>query len=154
MSSSSYADDYAYCDPADDGSANEKRLFALIPVTLSILGGLILIFLYIKHRYLRNFAFLLVIHITVSDLLYCFAHFMEINDLEDNFDLEDQSTVSIQCYIQAAIIQFGGLSSIFWTGMVAFTLYSTVVLNYREIQRNYVRFCLWSYGFPAITTIV
>lgn len=65
-----------YCDPSQVDKYSEERLAALIPVILSTLGGIMLIFLYLRHQYLRNFGFLLVIHITISDLIYCVAHFM------------------------------------------------------------------------------
>jgi hypothetical protein len=141
--------DHDYCNPAQDQEP-ELKLIALITLCLSSGGALFILTLFARHRSLRNFSFLLVMHVSLSDLIFCIGHFLNIDD--DTLQLYDADPT--KCTVQGFLIQFGQMSSIMWTAMIAFSLYSTVVLNFREVHKKYPRFLLWSYGFPLILSLM
>jgi len=138
-----------YCDPAQDQEP-ELKFIAMLTVGLSAAGALFILALFLRHKTLRNFSFLLVAHVSLSDLIFCIGHFL---DLDDDAYILDETTPFL-CIAQGFLIQYGQLSSIMWTAMIAFSLYSTVVLNFREVHKKYPRFLLWCYGFPLILSIM
>ena len=66
-----------------------------------------MIFLYLKFKNIRNFAFRLVFFLNISDLIWSVANIIDIfhNDIVQN---------KVTCILQAFVINFSGLSSVMY----------------------------------------
>eukprot|EP00743_Colponemidia_sp_Colp-15_P003637 GILK01003926.1.p1 GENE.GILK01003926.1~~GILK01003926.1.p1 ORF type:complete len:317 (-),score=26.39 GILK01003926.1:333-1283(-) len=83
---------------------------------LSLVGSSFIIFCYWYFKNLRRFAFKLVFILACSDAAY------EIANL-----LGDPADGSGLCYVQAVLVSYFGLTSVLWSGVIAYTVYETVI---------------------------
>jgi len=145
---STEASDLEYCDSLDNNSAS-LRLMSQIIVLLSLCGTLFVILTYTCWRETRNFAFKLVLQISISDFIYCIAHFFSNNEY---LDIPiDSGTL---CTIQGFLVNFGMVSSFMWAMVIAWTLFATVVLIKPEVQSKFWIYCIYGYAIPLLTSII
>ena len=137
-----------YCDALDNNSAS-LRLMSQIIVLLSLCGSLFVILIYTCWRETRNFAFKLVLQISIADFIYCFAHFFSDSQYLD-IPIDDGTL----CTIQGFLVNFGMVSSFMWAMVVAWTLFATVVLIKPDIQNKFWIYCIYGYLVPLLTSIM
>jgi len=135
-------EDIDYLDP------NERYLMIItfIVSTLSLCGSLFIIFTYTCIKRLRNFAFKLVVYLSISDVILTFGNML----ISDQFD---DATSDQVCYLQALLTNYGGLASILWTTVIAYTLYITVVKQ-KSAPTYHGRFLLYGFGIPLLMTAI
>jgi len=125
---------------------NETSLLviALVEAILSLLGSLFIILTYVLIKRLRNFAFKLVVCLSISDVIISTGNLF-------TGDALDGYTNDSLCYLQSVLKNYGGLASVLWTTVIAYTLYSTVVVQ-RSILNLYGKFVLFGFGIPLLMT--
>ena len=120
-------------------SSEREILFFVTSITagLSLLGCLFIILVYLLFKELRVFAFKLVVHMTIGDFLRSLGFLLQSHYL---------------CPVQAMLIQAGSLASILWNGVIARTLYLSVVLELRDMEEMEARYTYGVYGVVAVLT--
>lgn len=123
----------------------DLRIAMEVSLSLSLLGSLFIVAMYAMFQELRAFAFKLVVYLTVADVV------KSICKAQPAFILP---TSGLSCYIAAAGISFGSLSSVLWTATIAWSLYITVVRGREDIQslERYFHLCCW--GAPTVLTVL
>ena len=120
---------------------------------LSLCGAAFIIVMYLKFTQLRTFAFKMVMYLSLSDLIMCVGKLLtlvRLDDLEEAVTEED-----FLCILQAAVINFGELSSILWTTCISFSIYQSVVKGETRIQELYERkLQLFAIGLPLLASIM
>lgn len=106
---------------------------------LSLFGCLFIILVYLFFKELRVFAFKLVLHMTVCDLIRCVG-FLLIH--------ADKSL----CETQAVLIQAGSIGSILWNGVIARTLYLSVVKDVRDVENTEWKYTVIVYSLATVLT--
>ncbi len=137
-----------YCDSLDNNSAALRQMSQII-VLLSLIGSIFVILAYTCWRETRNFAFKLVVQISIADFIYCMAHFFS-----DSQYLDIPIDSGTLCTIQGFLVNFGMVSSFMWAMVVAWTLFATVVLTKPDIQNKFWLYCIYGYVVPLITSIM
>ena len=128
---------------------NEKYLLVItfIVSIISLFGSLFIILTYIFVKRLRNFAFKLVVYLSFSDVILTVGNML----VSDQFDESHSDTV---CFLQALLTNYGGLATIIWTSIIAFTVYTTVVQHKKNITNSHFILILFGYGIPLILSIL
>ena len=128
---------------------NEQYLLIITFVVsiISLLGSLFIILTYLFVKRLRNFAFKLVVYLSISDVILTIGNML----VSDQFDDSESDTI---CFLQAILTNYGGLASILWTSIIAFTIYSTVVNQRKNINTSQTNFILFGYGIPLLLSIL
>ena len=137
-----------YCDPLDKGSY-DLRLMSQITMLLSLVGSLFVICMYSCFKEARNFAYKLILQISISDFIYCAAHFFG-----KGLYLNQSVDPGVLCYIQAFLVNFSMEASFLWTMLVAWTLFSTTVLSRPAVQKRFWLYCIYGYMIPLIASTV
>ena len=106
---------------------------------LSLLGCLFIILVYLFFKELRVFAFKLVLHMTVCDSIRCVG-FLLVH--------ADKSL----CEVQAVLVQAGSLGSILWNGVIARTLYLSVVKDMRGVENTELKYTALVYTVTLVLT--
>lgn len=118
-------------------SSNEQEVLLVVTsVTagLSVLGCLFILLVYLFFKELRVFAFKLVVHMTLGDFLRSLGLLLPHS----------------VCPLQAMLIQAGSLASILWNGVIARTLYLSVVLEIRDLDEMEARYTYGVYGVVVV----
>ena len=112
---------------------------------LSFLGASFVVATYCWFKDLRKFAFKLVFFLACSDVA---------NSLANMIGNPDEGTGA--CMFQALVDSFFALSSILWTTMIAYCLYSTVIQRrpVDETRRKEKKMYLFCWGFPMVVTLL
>lgn len=121
-------------------SAEEEealRILTCVTAGLSLLGCLFILLVYLLFKELRVFAFKLVVHMTIGDLVRSLGFLLQSRSL---------------CYVQAMCIQAGSLSSVLWNGVIARTLYISVVMDFRNLEEMEGRYLYAVYGVVTVMT--
>lgn len=135
-----------FCDPLDKNQP-VLRLISQFPVLFSLLGSLFIIFIYTCYKETRNFAYKLILQISIADFIYCFAHFF--NESASVYIPIDSGYL---CSIQAFLINFSMEASFMWTMVVAWTLYATVVLSRLDTQKKFWIYAVYGYLIPLVAS--
>eukprot|EP00397_Hematodinium_sp_SG-2012_P056897 GEMP01070656.1.p1 GENE.GEMP01070656.1~~GEMP01070656.1.p1 ORF type:complete len:343 (+),score=45.07 GEMP01070656.1:25-1029(+) len=116
----------------------------LVASTLSIIGCVLIIALFLRFTKLRKHFARLVVYMTISDFWFCLANTF------GPFD-----TYETGCFVQAMFTTYFGMASILWTGSIAYSLQFIVEnchgFNEREIEPMLMKIC---WGVPAIFTVL
>ena len=132
--------------PASDESV-------ILPINLStsfisLFGSLFMVTIYIVFKENRNFAFKLVFCLSISDI------FLSIGNILTLGEYHKPENSEAMCVLQGFVRNYFGLCSVFWTMVIAWTLYSTVIRNITNGVVYERRFYLFAYGVPLIITIM
>lgn len=130
----------------------EEDEFYLLGITiavsiLSLLGSLFIMFSYFAFKSIRNLAFKLVFQLAFADLICTVGNLLTI----DRYFTEEANAT---CYAQAVLTNYGELSSIFWTMVIAFSIYSAVVRESKDIAKHMIYYRLFAFGLPVIFTLM
>jgi len=114
-----------------------------IASTLSIIGCTCIILIFLRFQRLRKHFARLVVYLTISDLWFCFSNIL--GHFPDN---------GSGCFVQALLSTYFGLSSILWTGSIAYSLRrvieNTASFNEALIEVRMLQIC---WGIPFLLTV-
>lgn len=135
-------------DP-DVFTKNEKHIINMLLVVsfLSLFGSLFIIITYICFKKIRNYAYKLVTYLAFSDILLAIGNLMTLETMKND---EENSN----CKAQAFLINYGGLASIFWTSIIAWSIYSATVLSAKNLRQKNWKFLLFGFGLSLILSIM
>jgi len=130
-------------------SDDEKSIVYLLTAVsvLSLLGSFFIILTYICFRKIRNYAYKLVIYLSYADIILGIGNILSWRTIK--YKEEDRL-----CFTQAFLINFGGLASVIWTSVIAWSIYSATVLNAKNLREKNMRFLLFGYGIPIVMSIM
>ncbi|GAB5361410.1 hypothetical protein AAMO2058_000710900 [Amorphochlora amoebiformis] len=113
--------------------------------SLSFLGSLGIIALYLKYPQLQNFSNALVLCQATAELFYSISNF-----------IGNPTDGSAACYIQAGMQSYFILSAVFWNGILSYVIHNAV--NYPEkilgISKKMPRYHGYCWGIPFIATLL
>ncbi len=121
--------------------SEKDALEVVVDITagFSFLGCLFIILVYLLFKELRVFAFKLVLHMTVCDSVRCVGFLLV------------HAGKSL-CEVQAVLIQAGSIGSILWNGVIARTLYLSVVKDVRNVENTEVKYTVMVYVLATVLT--
>lgn len=76
----------------------------------------------------------------------CFMNLFRLNKLRENDDT--------LCKLQAYLINFSQISSLIWTSLIVYSLYSTLLKNVKELQKQESRYIFAATIFPLLLSVV
>jgi len=128
---------------------DEKPIVYLLTAVslLSLFGSLFIIITYICFRKIRNYAYKLVTYLSYSDIILSIGNILSWGTIK--YKAEDHL-----CFTQAFLINFGGLASVLWTSVIAWSIYSATVLNAKNLRDKNMRFLLVGYGVSLALSIM
>ena len=115
----------------------------IIVNSLSLLGSLFILVAFCSFKQLRVYAFKLVAMLSLADFFQSLG--MLIGPMHNGDKM---------CYAQALIISYFSVVSICCTMVIAWTLYSAIILQTPNIEARFTRNMLFAYGLPLIGTII
>lgn len=128
-------------DASSPDSQDIKSLLTIISITtssFSLLGCASIMMMYIGFQILQNFSFKLIFFLAFSMLIRTIGNLIVTSD--DNFSVNHDS-----CVLQSFFINFGGLSTIFWTFLCCHYLKN--ILKSVDGSYRIKDFSLYSFGF-------
>lgn len=137
-----------FCDPLDKNDYL-LSMIAQFSVFFSLLGSLFVILVYACFKSSRNFAYKLILQISISDFIYCLAHFMR----EGQYFHTEISPGKL-CTTQAFLVNFGTMCSFIWAMIVAWALYYTVVQRQFDLHRKFKTLVFYGYGLPFLMSLL
>jgi hypothetical protein len=90
---------------------------------ISMLGSGFIVVMYCAYKDLRKFAFKLVFMLSICDIIMGFGTFLADGNEDNNL-----------CRVQAVIIQFGSISGVFWTLVVAYAIREILLVQPRNFH--------------------
>ena len=108
---------------------------------LSLLGSLSIMVIYFSYRSLRSFAFQLIVFMSLADIIRAVG-----------FELSPDNRVS--CEMQGILTNFGSLSSVVWTSIIAYCMYSVIVLENTDIVKHKRYFLVIAYLVPFVLSVL
>lgn len=125
----------------DTQEANTITFVLRICNCLSLLSSISIILIYIFYKSLRTFSFQLIVCMSISDIIRAVGF-----ELSPNND--------ITCKVQGILTNFGGLSSIIWSSIIAYSMYAVIVLENINIRKYRFYFVIAAYLVPMILTLL
>ena len=128
---------------------NESERFSISLVSfflnfISLCATFVIFILYIWRPILRYEAFTLILCLQISDALFSLSYLLIIfKPVEINF----------LCQFQSFILNFGHLSSIIWTLIIARCIHLSLNEKYYEIHKNFMKLIVVALVFPAIISM-
>jgi len=112
-------------------SSSENLIIDLIIIitnSLSLSGNLFIIFIFASCSSVRSYAFKLVVYMSIADSIRSIGYLLPV-------------PTHALCIAQAVLTQYGSLSGVIWTSIIAFSIYAVVVLELENIQ-SYEKFTI------------
>ena len=106
-----------------------------ITCTLSIIGCIFIISAYFCLK-LKHFAYRLVVYLAISDLIHSICLMLPITEP--------------WCRMQAWLLEYSSLSSIFWSSLMAYSLYEAVIHLNSNIERYEKRYLVVGFFIPTL----
>lgn len=128
------------------------KILILIATILSFLASFYIILIYIFYPRIRNFAFKMVFYLNIAVCLFAIAELLSLGSPDFLFPNIERSNGL--CYTQSFMLTWFGLSSIIWTSIIAWTLYSTVILNNTNIENKEAKYLTIGFVFPLIAALL
>ena len=116
---------------------------------LSLFGSFLIILIYLLNNNLRSFSFSLIINLTISVALQDISKLLSIGI----YEVPDPHA-DVLCMIQAYFLNYSQLSALFWSGIISWSLYSTVILLRKKITTDEDRFYLAGFGAPVSISLM
>lgn len=123
----------------------EDRLIVGITIftaVLSTFGSVLILLTYLRFKKIRNYAFKLIVYLSISDLILTVGGLLSLY----TYNSRDNDIV---CLTQSFLYNIGGLSSIIWTSIIAWNIYSATVLGAKKKAPKNIKYLLLGYCLPA-----
>jgi len=127
----------AYGDGEDIFTEFQQNLLdtsVFITSSVSILGALIVIFSYFRIQQLQTFIGKQILNLSIA-----------------NFTKNSSTDL---CIFQATIDQFFTLSEVFWSGSISLTLFLTIIVRIKDVNRFYKLYFSICWGVPLILALI
>ncbi|OMJ85000.1 hypothetical protein SteCoe_13775 [Stentor coeruleus] len=121
--------------PISSQEIDTIHLTLLICNSISLLGSLSIILLFLSYKILRSYAFKLVFYMSLADTIRAIGFMLPSNP--ENF-----------CLAQAFLTSFGSLSGLIWTSIIAICLYCVVIHETSNIQKYHILMIFIGYIIP------
>lgn len=136
--------------------ASTLEIINIIVSVFSILGSTFVMSCYFRFTDLRNFAFYLVFNVALSDFFYSIGFFL--GDAGGNDETHLGATDGL-CTLQSVLISYFGLTSLFWSASIAYTLHQgflreTPSFKPNEIEQHRCKFMGVCWCIPILFTIL
>jgi len=117
---------------------------------LSLCGSALILIIYLLNKDLRNFSFSLITNLTISVALQDISKLLSIglSDLHGNIHHD------VLCVLEAYFLNYSQLSALFWSSIISWSLYSTVILVRKKITTDQDRFYLVGFGTPVSISLM
>ena len=120
--------------------------YSAFPTALiSFLSILFVLFMYLTKRNLRNIAFKMVVYLQIADGIMAFSFILQIFDPIENHAL---------CQTQAFLMNYGGVSSFFWTCCISSCIYFSCTGRWRRVELYEWHFIVICFFFPMLFSIM
>jgi len=98
------------------------RIVVTISSSISLLGGFLLLGIFLTGGRIRIFRFRLILYLTFCDILSSLSFILGtyVVSIEEG---NDTKTDNILCNVASCFMQFGLIASFEWTTVIGFTLY-------------------------------
>lgn len=116
------------------------RITMLVALGLSCVGCTFVCFVYLYFKDIRSYAFRLVFYMSLMDIGHAIGFFLP-------------SSPSFWCKVQAAVTSYFSLSSVFWAGAIAFTLYQAVIKRRNDVERFELGLMAFACGVPLLAIV-
>jgi len=114
----------------------------IVGSTFSMIGSGFIILMFLVFADLRKFAFKLVFLVSICDLILGLGTYLGDGNDDNTF-----------CHFQAFIIQFGSISEVLWTGVIAYSIREVVLVQPRntriEDKMNRFHMFVWTAAFVS-----
>jgi hypothetical protein len=120
-------------------SNEEENIWLTLQVTnsLSLFGSSGILFFYFCYPSSRSYALKLVLYMSTADILRSVGFLLP-------------TSPRYFCLIQAVLTNFGSLSSLIWTSIIAFSIFSVVILEVTNIQKHEKYMLFLGYFVPIV----
>ena len=120
--------------------------YSVFPTALvSFISVLFVILMYLTKRNLRNMAFKMVAYLQIADGIMAFSFILQIFDPIENYAL---------CQTQAFLMNYGCVSSFFWTCCISSSIYFSCIGRWRRVELYECHFLVISFLFPLLLSIM
>ena len=109
--------------------------------SFSLLGSIFLVIAYLFYKSLRSFAFKLVLYMSLADIIRSVGFILS---------MDPESS----CITQSLLTSYGSLSGLFWTSIIAFSLYCVVILEVEHIQQYEKSMVVIGYLAPLVIILL
>ena len=116
----------------------------------SLFGSLLILLIYLLNKDLRNFSFSLILNLTISVALQDISKLLSIGLTYFNGHIRED----VLCVIEAYCLNYSQLSALFWSSIISWSLYSTVILVRKKITTDQDRFYLVGFGTPVSISLM
>lgn len=116
---------------------------------LSLCGSFLILLIYVLHKDLRSFSFSLIINLTISVALQDISKLLSIG-----IDVVNDPHDNVLCMIESYFLNYSQLSALFWSSIISWSLYSTVILLKKKITTDQDRFYLVGFGTPISISLM
>ena len=120
------------------------NILLYVSCSLSMIGDIFMAITILSFKDLRTFNFRMILYLTLTDLLLPMAYLLTpLNKTSNRI-----------CVLQAYLINFSNLSSLFWTSCIMVALYRLIILE--KINEKYIEliFCVFSWVVPLIASSI
>ena len=128
-------------DPDEEVHLHVVRILTWVSSILSIIGSLMIIYSYARHKKLRSFSVKLLFLLSIADFFSAVSHFIQNTDDD------------LTCRVQASMQQFFFLASFLWIFCIAVDQYLRIVKQEKATFRNEILYSLLSWGLPLVITL-
>lgn len=130
---------------------DQDKKFIVIVLTiisfLSFFSSALIIITYICFKKIRNYAYKLVCFLSFGNIILNMGNILSVGTLQNQ---EDDSL----CTAQAFMVNYGGLATIVWTSVIAWSIFSATVLSAKNLRQKNLKFVLFGFGVPLILSIM
>lgn len=121
--------------------------FRLVLSFVSAIGSCFIIISYFLIENLRKYIFRLIVHLAIADLIFSFSFFL----INENANYKNKAF----CEFQAFLFYASSLSSIFWTSIIAYSLYRMILVNSAKKVMTYKNIFLFiGYFIPFFIALI
>ncbi|KAL4434718.1 hypothetical protein ABPG74_017138 [Tetrahymena malaccensis] len=135
-------------------SSRSQQLFItsilnLTSSSISTVCAVLVLFAYLKIKEFKTLSIKLYCFMVISDTMYSVAWFfipqtIKGNEIENNWS----------CQASAFLLQFGQLSSVFWSTMISHAIYSAIIKGHIEESSLLKKYMVITYGVSGIISSV
>jgi hypothetical protein len=119
---------------------------SLVSSSLSLLGSLFVIFFFIRYKETRTFASLLVFQLNIADFGEALIHL----SIPYVYNTDNPNL----CVAQGFLSNFFNLCSVFWTSVIAFSIYKILHDPNKNIQAYQLWFRLFAFVLPLVISFL
>lgn len=116
---------------------------------LSLLGSILIVLIYFLNKDLRSFSYLLIVNLTISVALQDISKLLSIG-----INYVDEPSKNVLCMMESYFLNYSQLAALFWSSIISWSLYSTVILLRKKITTDQDRFYLAGFGTPVAISLM